>query len=187
MVKKRAPSIRFREELKHLVQSHDVVGYIDRAMSEAHKRLPGLDDQSNRLVLMIFRVGGLISYDHESKIQRPAGLSNAGFHLLWVIWLTGPVEGSLVATLMGATRANVSGVSNTLEKEGLLAKIPSERDGRSSLLALTPEGRKRFEEAWLKIGLHGKEMLADFSSEEVETMLFLLGRLARVVASKVDK
>jgi hypothetical protein len=53
---------------------------------------------------MIFRVGGLISYDHESKIQRPAGLSNAGFHLLWVIWLTDPVEGSLVATLMGATR-----------------------------------------------------------------------------------
>jgi hypothetical protein len=104
LAKKRAPSIRFREELKHLVQSHDVVGYIDRAMSEAHERLPGLDDLSNRLVLMIFRVGGLISYDHESKIQRPAGLSNAGFHLLWVIWLTDPVEGSLVATLMGATR-----------------------------------------------------------------------------------
>lgn len=187
MRKKRSANLRVREELKHLVETHDVVGYIDRAMIEAHQRLDGLDDLSNRLALMIFRVGGLITYDHESKVHRPAGLSQAGFHLLWVIWLTGPIEGSLVATLMGASRANVSGVSNTLEREGLLAKIPSASDGRSSLLTLTPLGSRTFEDAWLKIGERGKAMLAGFSEDEIHTMLNLLGKLAKAVASEVPK
>jgi|UPI00069026E1 DNA-binding MarR family transcriptional regulator len=185
--RKRTPTIRFRDELKELVQTHDVVGYIDRAMTEAHGRLSGIDDVSNRLVLMIFRIGALISYDHESKIQRSAGLSSAGFHLLWVVWLTGPIGGSAVATLMGATRANVSGVSATLEKEGLIARVPSVEDGRSHLLTLTPEGKRRFEDTWLKIGDHGKDMLSGFTTDELETLLRLLGRLAGVVASSVDR
>jgi DNA-binding MarR family transcriptional regulator len=153
-------------------------------MQEAHRRLPELDDQSNRLSLMIFRIGGLISHSHETKVQRPMGLTHAGFHLMWVIWLTGPIEGSQVAYLMGISRANVSGVSATLEKEGLLAKIPSSRDGRSSLLTLTPEGIRRFEEAWLRIGDLGKGMLQSFSSDEFETLMRLLGKLAMTIQGK---
>ena len=184
MAKRQQATLRFREELKGLVDSHDVTGYIDRAMQEAHRRLPELDDQSNRLALMIFRIGGLISHSHETKVQRPMGLTHAGFHLMWVVWLTGPIEGSQVAYLMGISRANVSGVSTTLEKEGLLAKIPSSSDRRSSLLTLTPEGTRRFEEAWLKIGDLGKGMLQSFSSEEFDTLMRLLGKLAQTIPAK---
>jgi DNA-binding MarR family transcriptional regulator len=185
--KKRESSLRFREELKTLVESRDVPGYIDRAMREAHARLPGLDDNSNRLALMIFRIGGLISYSHESRVQRPLGLSHAGFHLMWVVWLTGPIESSLVATLMSASRANISGVSNTLEKEGLLARIPSALDRRSSLLTLTPEGIRRFEQAWLQIGDLGRDMLKDFSEDELESLLSLLGKLAKAASDEVTR
>lgn len=187
MARRRESSLRFREELKALVEARDVTGYIDRAMQEAHDRLPGLDDYSNRIALMVFRTGGLIHQSHETKVQRPLGLSGAGFHLMWVVWLTGPIESSLVATLMGASRANVSGVSMTLEKEGLLAKIPSSHDRRSSLLTLTPEGVRRFEQAWLQIGELGKHMLQDFTQDELDTLLVLLGKLGKAAATAVGK
>jgi DNA-binding MarR family transcriptional regulator len=83
---------------------------------------------------------------------------------------------------MSASRANITGVSNTLEKEGLIARIPSSLDRRSSLLTLTPEGKRRFELAWLQIGELGRDVLKGFSEGEIETLLGLLGRLAKAAS-----
>jgi DNA-binding MarR family transcriptional regulator len=184
---KRPPESDIRIQLRSLVESQDIVGYVDRSMEEAMKRLPGLDDASNRIALMIFRLSDLISYDHETAVLRPLGLSSAGFHLLWVIWLTSPLEGSAVAHLMGASRANVSGISATLVKDGLLMKIPSPSDGRSTLLALTPEGKRRLEEAWLAISDRSRSVLGGMTATELSTLTELLGKLAGLAVGQLQQ
>jgi DNA-binding MarR family transcriptional regulator len=176
---------RTKAELVDLVERRDVVGFIDQAMRVAMADLPELDDEANRMILMILRVGTLISYDHESSIQRPLGLTGAGFHLMWVIWLAGPVEGSVAAVLMGASRASVSGLSMTLEKDGLLKKSPSELDGRSTLLSLTDEGKKRFEKAWIEISRSGRRILSALSESETHTLISLLGKVAGLAAANL--
>lgn len=174
-----------KSELRLLMENRDVVGFIDRAMQEGTSRLPDLDDLPNRLILMILRVGTLVSYDHEASIQRPLGLTSAGFHLMWVIWLTGPIEGSVAAMLMGASRANVSGLSATLEREGMIKKAPSPQDGRASLLSLTKDGQDRFETAWLAIGRSGRQMISGLSDEETKTLIALLGKVAGIAATNL--
>lgn len=176
-----------KEELRRLMESRDVVGFIDRAMQEGTTRLPELDDLPNRLILMILRVGTLISYDHEVSIQRPNGLTGAGFHLMWVIWLTGSIEGTFAATLMGASRASVSGLAGTLEKEGMITKEPSPEDGRALLLTLTPQGRERFEQAWIEIGKSGREMISGLTETESATLINLLGKVAGIAATNLKQ
>jgi DNA-binding MarR family transcriptional regulator len=179
------PNSQTKAELVRLMESRDVVGFIDRAMQRAMAELPELDEVANRLILMILRVGTLISYDHESSIQRPLGLTGAGFHLMWVIWLAGPLEGSVAAMLMSASRASVSGLSATLEKDGMLRKSPSGADGRSTLLSLTEDGKQRFEQAWIEIGKSGHSILNALSETETETLIALLGKVARSAAANL--
>jgi DNA-binding MarR family transcriptional regulator len=174
-----------KTELVRLMENRDVVGFIDRAMQRTVAELPELDDTANRLILLILRVGTLISYDHESSIQRPLGLTSAGFHLMWVIWLAGPLEGSVAAILMGASRASVSGLSATLEKEGMIRKSPSESDGRSTLLSLTEEGRERFQRAWLEIDKSGRSVISALSGAEAQTLIALLSKVAGIAAANL--
>jgi DNA-binding MarR family transcriptional regulator len=176
-----------RDDLRQRMENRDVVGFINRSLAESLHRLPQLDDTSTRLILMILRVGGLIRYDHEIRLQRPLGLSEAGYHLMWIIWLTGPIEGSAAAFLMDVTRANVSGIASTLERDGMIVRVPSVSDGRASLLSLTEKGLKRCEEISLKIGESGHRFTSTLDAEETTTLIRLLGKVASIVASTLPK
>jgi DNA-binding MarR family transcriptional regulator len=57
-----------------------------------------------------------------------------------VVWLAGPLEPSGAARLTGMSRAAVSNLAKGLVADGLLARAPDERDGRSVQLSLTAAG-----------------------------------------------
>jgi DNA-binding MarR family transcriptional regulator len=175
-----------KEQLLKHVDSREVVQFIDTALVAASKRLPSIDERSSRLSILMFRVSALLSYDHEAAVHRPSGLTRAGFHILWILWLTGPLASSGVARLAGSSRASISGVSRTLEKQGLVSRSDSKTDGRGAVLALTEKGKRRCESVWLKLSERGRAMLRGFSKAEVDTLISLLGKLAEVTAANLQ-
>ena len=75
------------------------------------------------------------------------------------------------------TGGNVTGITDQLEAEGMVQRVPVEGDRRALLIRLTPAGRKAFadmaheHERWIADALGG------MSPREVETLYKLLGKV----------
>jgi DNA-binding MarR family transcriptional regulator len=102
---------------------------------------------------------------------------------MWVIWLTGPIEGIMAARLMGASRASVSGIAITLEKDGLISKVASPSDGRVTLLTLTEEGKSKIEQAMTQISDSAGLVLEGLTEEESTVLLTLLEKFSAATVS----
>ena len=78
---------------------------------------------------------------------------------------------------MMVTGGNVTGITDQLESEGMVQRLPLEGDRRALLIRLTPTGRKAFAEM---AGVHEGwivESLSGLSEREVETLHKLLGKV----------
>ena len=84
---------------------------------------------------------------------------------------------SALSSHLMVTGANVTGLVDTLEGEGLVARAPNPRDRRSQLIRLTAKGRRAFDrmtpvhEQWIDA------MMAGLSRAEMAELLRLLGAL----------
>ncbi|MER5536720.1 MarR family winged helix-turn-helix transcriptional regulator [Streptomyces mirabilis] len=90
----------------------------------------------------LHRAANMLVYDLESTVHRPRGWSWPGFHVLFAIWLSAPVEAKKGAELSGMSRAAVSALVNTLERDGLVRKERAAYDGRAVGLSLTDSGQE---------------------------------------------
>ncbi len=78
---------------------------------------------------------------------------------------------------MMVTGGNVTGITDQLEAEGMVQRVPLEGDRRALLIRLTPDGRKAFaqmatvHESWIV------DSFAGLSGREVETLHKLLGKV----------
>ena len=78
---------------------------------------------------------------------------------------------------MMVTGGNVTGITDQLESEGMVQRLPLEGDRRALLIRLTPTGRKAFaemasvHEGWIV------ESLSGLSEREVATLHKLLGKV----------
>ncbi|OLT32949.1 MarR family transcriptional regulator [Actinomadura sp. CNU-125] len=128
---------------------------------------------ATRLLLTLNRASAIVTYDLESTVHRPRGHSWAGFRLLFVTWLAGPLEPGRAATLAGMSRAAVSNLAKTLVADGMLERTRGERDGRSVILSLTERGRTAMLEIFA--AQHEREkQWADVLSETEQQMLIML-------------
>lgn len=110
----------------------------------ANDRLSNEFGETNRLatevLLSLNRAANVVTYDLESSVHRPHGLSWSAFRLMFVIWLIGTVEPKTAARLTGMSRAAVSNLTKSLESSGLVQRLSAEYDGRSVKLSLTDAG-----------------------------------------------
>ena len=86
---------------------------------------------------------------------------------------------------MMVTNGNITGITDQLEKEGLVVRTKVESDRRSSLIKLTPQGKKSFarmaraHENWVKA------MFADLPEASRNALFQALGELKlQVVATR---
>jgi DNA-binding MarR family transcriptional regulator len=84
------------------------------------------------------------------------------------------------------TGGNITGLTDELEKEGLVQREPSPQDRRAFVLKLTPEGRGRFEqiaaehEGWIV------ELLGGLKAADRKTLYTLLCTLRVTTAERQD-
>ncbi|MGX4688427.1 MarR family winged helix-turn-helix transcriptional regulator [Streptomyces sp. JNUCC 63] len=126
----------------------DFPSFAEYAHGRTSELVENLDLEAARLVLTLHRAASTVVYDLESTVHRPAGWSWSGFRLLYVLWVSGPLEARHAARLSGMSRQSTSTLSQTLERHGLLTRSHSPDDGRLITYALTPEGEQRVREVY---------------------------------------
>lgn len=82
------------------------------------------------------------------------------------------------------TGGNITGLTDELEKEGLVRREPSAQDRRAFVLKLTPEGRERFESIAAEHERWVVQLLGGLKPSEHKTLYGLLGNLRVTIAER---
>ncbi|MER6415034.1 MarR family winged helix-turn-helix transcriptional regulator [Streptomyces humidus] len=151
--------------------------FIDHAVERAERELPGIDPGAMRLVLTLHRAANMLVYDLESSVHRPRGWSWPGFRVLFAVWLAGPAEAKKVAELSGMSRAAVSALVATLERDGLIRKDRAPHDGRAVQLRLTQAGLEAITSAFRAHNAREQEWASSLTVDEQRSLTELLGKL----------
>ena len=116
----------------------------ERAVAE---RLRGLsvDMSSMAVVSNIYRAAGSVRNYLERTVLQPYELTWTAWVVLWVVWIWGDIETRHVAAEAGISKGTLTGVVQTLERRGLLARHGHPGDGRRVLLAMTAAGSELME------------------------------------------
>jgi DNA-binding MarR family transcriptional regulator len=166
----------------------DYWSFIDLALERTARVLPEVDVRAMRLVLSLYRASNALVYDLESAVHRPRGWSWAGFRVLFVLWLAGPLESKRVAQLSGMSRAAVSALVNTLERDGLVVRRKAGHDRRAVELSLDDSGRDVFTSAFAAHHARERTWASALSAEEADQLTALLAKLmASPVAAAANR
>ncbi|MFF4242369.1 MarR family winged helix-turn-helix transcriptional regulator [Actinomadura geliboluensis] len=151
--------------------------FVDLAGRRLSEEFGFPDRLATRLLLTLNRASAIVTYDLESTVHRPRGHSWAGFRLLFVTWLAGPLEPGRAATLAGMSRAAVSNLAKTLVADGMMDRTPGERDGRSVILSLTEKGRTAMLEIFAAQHERERQWAGTLTETEQRMLIMLLDKL----------
>lgn len=85
------------------------------------------------------RVAALLDHDLSRSLE-PLGLSRARMHLLWTVHHVGPRSQQQLATALGVTPRNVTGLVDALVASGHVVRAPHPSDRRAFVVTLTDSG-----------------------------------------------
>ncbi len=80
--------------------------------------------------------------------------------------------------------ASVSGVLNTLEKQGLIERRQNPKSRRETLIYLTDHGKEKLVQVRKFYEDIDKQWFEDFSDEEYQNLMSLLGKLQKSLAKQ---
>ncbi len=149
----------------------------DRARRRVTELAPDTDLDVMVVVFNAIRLANRITADVESEVHRPRGLTWAGFRLLFTLWISGPLEPRELARLSAVTRASISSVLNTLERDGLVERRRESSDRRVVTVLLTTTGRRAVAGAFRDHNAREAAWLASLSRTELRTLGDLLHRI----------
>ncbi|CNE43110.1 MarR family transcriptional regulator [Mycobacterium tuberculosis] len=129
------------------------------------------------IVFNLTRFFNRLGQDSES-LQRRLGWSWAGFRIMNLLWVTGPLESRHLGRLAGASRATISSVLSTLERDGLVERTRSDSDRRQVLVQLTDTGHTRLKEGLRLQARLDADWLSVLTTDEQVQLNALLQRLA---------
>jgi DNA-binding MarR family transcriptional regulator len=155
----------------------DFITFVDHAVRRVTEEAPDVDAQALHTILLLHRATDVIVYDLESAVHRPAGWSFAGFRMMFVLWLTGPMPSGRLAHLTGSSRAAMSALAKTLEADGFVARGAAATNRRTVVLSLTDQGRSRLLAAFEDHHKRERMWAGRLSDGEQQTLIHLLGKL----------
>lgn len=167
--------------------SLDFLTFVDFAVEKAYRELPEVDPTAMRMVLTLHRVTSALVYDLESSVHRPSGWSWPGFRVLFALWLAGPMESKRVAELSGNSRAAVSALVNTLEREGLVTRERAKHDRRAVLITLTSKGHNAITGAFQQHNEREQAWANALSKPERTIFIGLLEKLLHAMEGSAAK
>ncbi|MGX6601393.1 MarR family winged helix-turn-helix transcriptional regulator [Micromonosporaceae bacterium Da 78-11] len=155
----------------------DFWSFIELASRRLSTEFGSTHQRATELLLTLNRAANVVTYDLESAVHRPHGLSWSGFRLMFVTWLAGPVEMKTAARLSGMSRAGVSNLTRGLEAAGLIARAPDERDGRSVRLSLTAAGVEKITAIYRDHNEREHAWASGLTEIEQQVLMMLLDKL----------
>lgn len=154
--------------------------FVDKAIARITQRMPNVDPDAMRLVMSLNRAARLIAYDTQSALLASDLVSRAALRVLFVLYVEHPMEMRDVVNLTGMSRAATSAIVLRMESDGLVLRLPSERDGRSVVIELLPKGEECFEQGFAKFNQREILWKEKISSEHAENLVAALNQLMNV-------
>ena len=150
---------------------------------EASREFPELDPSATEVFLNLLRTGDEAFRVVESHLARH-NITQGGFSVLMALWGCGREPGvdsklcpAALADRTSVTRATMTGLVDTLERDGLVRRAPDPNDRRMMTVELTPRGESRLREI---LPNHFRQMawlMAPLSESERKTLVRLLTKL----------
>jgi DNA-binding MarR family transcriptional regulator len=155
---------------------------------DLESRLTNDHHQSLKLWLRMLSCTTKIEAEIRSRLRTEFGITLPRFDLM--AQLERHPEGLRMGELskrMMVTGGNVTGITDQLEQENLVVRVPDPKDGRAFSVKLTAAGRKAFaqmaevHEGWIA------ELLQDISQEDKGQMIELLSQMKGHLYAREEK
>lgn len=108
--------------------------------------------------------------------EHPDGIERAAYVLLAHLVLTGPQRAGALAEAVHSDPSTISRQITSLVRLGYVQRAPDPEDGRATVLAASPAGRRVFEENRRRRNEHLAALLTDWSEPDRQALRELLGR-----------
>ncbi len=115
------------------------------------------------------------------------GLSEGRLGVLFRLYRCGPIPLGDLATDLGSTPRNITGLVDHLERDGLVERVPDSEDRRSVHARLTEAGRTRIESIWQEGLAHQDEIAVGVSKEDLAQLRHLCLQLADNARKELGK
>ena len=115
---------------------------------------------------------------------RGFGLTKPRFGVLEALGHLGPLTFGELSKKQLVSGGNMTMVVDNLEKEGLVERIRSLKDGRAVRVQLTQRGKKMFDEIFIQHAKYITTLTSVLKDEEQQTLAGLLKKLGLALQSK---
>jgi DNA-binding MarR family transcriptional regulator len=102
--------------------------------------------------------------------EETGGMTASAVSALATINRSGPLTPSEIAAIERVKRPSMTRTLGCLEREGLIERTPDPSDGRSSLVAISGDGRERMARLRRRKNAYLARRLRDLSPEEIDTL-----------------
>ncbi|KJB87775.1 MarR family transcriptional regulator [Paenibacillus sp. E194] len=142
-----------------------------------------VDAQAILVAARLMEAGAKLGHAAEVHFAR-FGLSTGRYRLLADLEDNGGEElPSQLANNLGVTRATVTGLIDTLERDGLVTRRASASDGRQKSVVLTDQGANKLREMAPEHFARLEAMVGLLTAEERTVFLDLLGRVTEGISA----
>lgn len=140
-----------------------------------------------RIWLRLLACTNLLESRVRQRLQREFGTTLPRFDVLAQLYRESPISMGELSRRTMVSNGNVTGLVARLAAEGLIERRPG-RDRRVQMVALTPDGRRKFEEQARKHRGWIGEMMAGLSQSDARQLLALLDHLKEsILASEQQR
>jgi DNA-binding MarR family transcriptional regulator len=148
-----------------------------RVSSALQREFPEMDRRSTEVLINLIRTDSLVTTALSRRFRRH-GLSLSGFNAMVIIRQAPEgVNPREIADRLLVTRAAVTAILDALEAKGLIRRAPSGADGRMTLIAITPAGKRLLDSILPEHFAAERAMASVLGANEKELLISLLGRL----------
>lgn len=146
----------------------------------ASEAFPEFDISATEAMLHLLRTGDGVFRVLNGHLQEH-GFSQGRFTVMMLLWHEAAGQSLTPAALADqamVTRATMTGLLDTMEKDGLIHRVPCAQDQRMSQVSLSEKGRSDVERILPEHFRRMAQLFASLSLEERKTFLSLLQKIA---------
>jgi len=132
----------------------------------------------------LFRAANTVRNHLERSVLAKHDLSWTAFVVLWVAWIWEPIETRDIAAEAGFSKATLTGVLDTLENRGLVARNRSSVDGRLVEVSLTTRGRRLMTRLFPAFNATEADLVSDMNARRISELTEGLRAMVRATERK---
>lgn len=148
-------------------------------LSKRQQRIPEIDPSAVLSMLEVMQLSALIRRQVHDVLEHEHRISEGKLRILLVLeQSSGSVKPSVLAEIIGVTKATVSGLLRRLERDHLISRSIAPEDRRSNEVELSAEGRDFLERVMPEHYLRISKLMGKLTRAEQEQLIHLSRKLA---------